>query len=266
MRAPDVKIIFVDLDWTLLDHASFDWDYVSLNALRKVQKRGVLVYLCTARPYDSICDTGFFSCFDPDGVIATNGGVIFQNGKLMSANIIPEEVVAKVEKVCHKHHLVLEFTTPLKRYFTKKKNKYVDGYFESYHESLPEIIPHQYKDVASMLLFASEKFDEVLKKELPKGVKYVRYHPFGVTLDYLNNQKGKGIKKVLKLLNIDKSNAMSFGDGEDDISMFNETGISVALENAKEKVKPYAQYVSLSVSDHGVAHGLKKFGLIKDIE
>ena len=73
----NIKIIFVDIDWTILNHDIHDWDYDSLAALKKAQEKGILIYLCTARPYDSVLNTGIFDYLKPDGIICTNGAVAF---------------------------------------------------------------------------------------------------------------------------------------------------------------------------------------------
>ena len=76
------QIIFVDIDWTILNHHISDWDHESLNKLKELQSQGVLIYLNTARPYDSIVHTGLFDLFTPDGIVCTNGGVVFIKDKL----------------------------------------------------------------------------------------------------------------------------------------------------------------------------------------
>ena len=62
------QIIFVDIDWTILDHNKGDFDYDSINKLIELQKEGLLVFLNTARPYDSIYHTGLLKLFHPDGI------------------------------------------------------------------------------------------------------------------------------------------------------------------------------------------------------
>ena len=34
------QIVFIDIDWTILDHSIHDWDYESLEAIKKVQELG----------------------------------------------------------------------------------------------------------------------------------------------------------------------------------------------------------------------------------
>ena len=253
----NIKIIFVDIDWTILDHNLHDWDYESIDVLKSLQEAGILVYLNTARPYDSVVHTGLFNIFHPDGVICTNGGVAFVGDKLLFSNIIPEDIVRQIEKISNKHHLVLELSTNTDRYFTAKPNTYVHKYFYSYAETIPVIKKYQNKEVSAILLFAPEKYDEVLIKEFPSEMNYLRFDTFGVDVGYFINQKGDAIDKVLKHLNIDKKYTLSAGDSSADISMFKATAHSIALGNSDEEVKKEATIVADSIGNHGLAKALR---------
>lgn len=250
------KIAFIDIDWTILDHEIHDWDYETLNILRSLQEKGLLVYLCTARPYDSVLHTGLLDIFHPDGIICTNGGVAFVNDELLFSNIIPEDIVRTIEKIANKHHLVLELSTDKERYFTNKANTYVHRYFSVYTEIIPEIRKYENKGVSAILLFAPEKYDEVLKKEFPKEMNFLRFDTCGVDVGYFKNTKGAAIKKVLKHLNIDKSLSIGAGDSFDDISMFKEVGLSICMGNGQEDAKKEADIVSEPISKHGLGKAI----------
>lgn len=253
----NIKIIFVDIDWTILDHNKHDWDYESIDALKMAQKAGILVYLNTARPYDSILHTNLFDIFTPDGIVCTNGGVVFVGDKLLYANTIPEDIVRQIEKISNKHHLVLELSTNKERYFTAKPNVYVHNYFSVYAETIPEVKKYQNKDVSAILLFAPEKYDEILKKEFPKEMNFLRFDTHGVDVGYFKNTKGDAVKKVLKFLGIRKEDAASAGDQYDDISMFKETGVSIAMGNGATIAKENASIVAPDIAEHGLAKVLK---------
>lgn len=252
------KIIFVDIDWTILDHHLHDWDYLSIDALKDIQKQGVLIYLNTARPYDSIVNTGLLNLFKPDGIVCTNGGVIFVNDELIFENIIPENLVKDIEKCANKHHLVLELSTSKERYFTNKPNIYVERYFSVYAEVKPEIRKYQNKGISSILLFAPKKYDEILKKEFPQEMNLLRFDDHGVDISYYKNTKGEAVKKVLEYLHIKKEESISFGDSFDDISMFNETGLSIAMGNGTIEAQESAKEICDTISNHGVAKKIKE--------
>ena len=257
-----IKIIFVDIDWTILNHKIHDWDYDSLDALKQTQQRGIQVYLCTARPYDSIVHTGILDIFHPDGIIATNGGVAFVNDQVLFSNEIPENIVKSVENIANRHDLVVEMSTDRGRYFTAPQNKWVDEYFKSYAETIPPVIKDQSGNVSAMLLFAPKEMDEELIRELPPEIRYFRFDLYGVDLCYFENSKGAAIKRVLEHLGYQKEQSMGIGDDYGDIPMFEEVGVSIAMGNGRDAAKEKATYIADTIHEHGIAKILKELGLI----
>ena len=258
----DIRIIFVDIDWTILNHKIHDWDYESLDALKAVQQKGVLVYLCTARPYDSIVHTGILDILTPDGIISTNGGVAFVNDEVLFSNEIPENIVKTVENIANRHDLVVEMSTDRGRYFTAPQNIWVDEYFKSYAETIPPVIKDQSGNVSAMLLFAPEFMDEELIAELPSEIRYFRFDLYGVDLCYYQNDKGRAITKVIEHLNIPKEQSMGIGDDIGDIPMFEAVGVSIAMGNGKQEAQEKATYVADTIHDHGIAKIFQELELI----
>ena len=257
-----IKIIFVDIDWTILNHKIHDWDYESLDALKSAQKNGKLIYLCTARPYDSVVHTGILDLITPDGIICTNGGVAFVKDKVLFSNDIPENIVKTVENIANRHDLVVEMSTDRGRYFTAPTNKWVQEYFKSYAETIPPVIKDKTDNVSAMLLFAPKEMDEMLMEELPQEIRYFRFDLYGVDLCYFENSKGAAIKRVLKKLHINKKKAMGIGDDYGDIPMFEEVGVSIAMGNGKDEAKQKATYIADTIHEHGIAKIFKELGLI----
>lgn len=52
---------------------------------------------------------------------------------------------------------------------------------------------------------------------------------------------------------------MSFGDGENDLSMIRMAGIGVAMENGEESVKTAADYITKTNNEAGVAKAICHF-------
>ena len=55
---------------------------------------------------------------------------------------------------------------------------------------------------------------------------------------------------------------MAFGDGENDIPMLKEAGISVAMSIASEKVRSAADHITGSSEEAGITSALEYFGLL----
>lgn len=70
--------------------------------------------------------------------------------------------------------------------------------------------------------------------------------------------KGNAIKEICKYLNIEYKSTIAIGDGENDISMFEQTPNSVAMGNAVEKAKEKAKYMTDTNDNDGVAKVLSE--------
>ena len=77
-----------------------------------------------------------------------------------------------------------------------------------------------------------------------------------------NGGKDLGVAATLERLGVDVSEAIAFGDGENDLSMFGAVGTSVAMGNAQDTVKAAATYVTTAVDDDGIYNAAKHFGLV----
>lgn len=262
----DIKIIFSDIDWTILDHTTHSFDMTSIEALKEAQKSGILVFFATARPYLSMEQTGLLDLIKPDGVICTNGAVAFINDELFYSDNIPDDIVSSIVRVSNKHNACLEYCDERKRYFNRRENSYVFKYFGVYAEVVPPVKKFEHENVSALLLMVPESYDERMKKEFPKDIDYFRFDPYGVDIRYSKNvpDKGKAVIRVLDKLGIKKENAMAFGDDYGDIPMFEQVGIGVALENGKDELKEMATYVTKPVSKSGVAYALKHFKILED--
>lgn len=76
------------------------------------------------------------------------------------------------------------------------------------------------------------------------------------------NTKKVGIEAVLGRLGPAAGTTYGFGDSENDLTLFSEVDVSVAMGNAIPSVKERASYVTDSVLDDGVATGLERLSLV----
>lgn len=74
--------------------------------------------------------------------------------------------------------------------------------------------------------------------------------------------KGTGIVATFERYGIAPEEAIAFGDGENDLTMFDECGCSVAMGNAWDLVRERADYVTDDMDNDGIWNACKHFGLI----
>ena len=257
-----IKIIFVDIDWTILDHNTHDFDYESLEALNQAQKNGYIVFICTARPYESVSLTGLLNYIHPDGIICTNGAVAFFQDKLLFSDNFPKEVVRKVIEVSNKHNFTLELSAEKERFFTRPKNKYVDAFFSIFAEVEPPIREYNDENISAILLFSPPEYDEELLKEYPEGIKLYRFMEAACDVHLKPSSKEEGIRRVLEYFHFSKEQAMGIGDDIGDIPMFNIVGLGVAMGNGKEEAKAASKFVTKPINEHGLKYALEYFNIV----
>ena len=85
-------------------------------------------------------------------------------------------------------------------------------------------------------------------------------HPDHHSLEIYSNEvsKATGILDVLHELNIDIKDSYCFGDGPNDVEMFETVGHPIAMGNAIEDIKKRAEIICPSVHENGVAIQLEK--------
>ena len=256
----DIQIVFVDIDWTILNHnyKPGRYDRKSIRRLAKIQKKGVKVFICTARPYHSVEQIKFFDYLTPDGAIYANGGLVIVGKEIIYKSVMKQDDFNKLCDIANKYKTNMEGIRTYDAFLVNHNMDDVKELFKTYPELVPQVIENNKDEVLGCSLFAYKDLDKQIKKELPKGISYYRYHDYGVDISPVPHIKGNAIKLVLEKLNISKDNAMAIGDDEGDISMFENVNYGVAMGNAKDIVKANASIVTKDINHHGVYHILKK--------
>jgi Cof subfamily protein (haloacid dehalogenase superfamily) len=71
--------------------------------------------------------------------------------------------------------------------------------------------------------------------------------------------KGRALAVLTAHLGIPMTEVMAIGDSTNDISLFSEVGLAVAMDNAPDEVKAVAHYVTLDVDESGLAAAVNRF-------
>ncbi len=257
----DIRIAFFDIDWTLYDHNGKRWSERSLEAIKKLHSKGVKIFICSARPFNSLDIFGVFNLgVEWDGYISSAGACAFIDGKFIRKTLMDPNRVRVFLDLAKERGLTAEIVSPLTRKLAFPTNSISDEYYARFVECVPPIAPYEDEEVTGLNLFSHEDEDELFKKEFPDFVFY-RYAPFAVDVSGEIHEKGDAIDCVLSHYGFSKEQGIGFGDDYQDISMAEHLGTFVAMENGRDEVKQVASFVAPGVSEDGVYWGLKHYGL-----
>ena len=246
-----VKIVFSDFDNTMLHYYSnknyFD-DY-QLEILQKLQKEGIKFGIVTGR-----C-VSFFSQFPKllevvDFILASNGACIYdvKNNTFIYNNIIHNNSLEHIIEYAKENHanFILNCMNNLYRY-GNWLNISCDDYLENVFYSCEQIV-----------LFVNKKKLDSFRKYLSKFkdicVNNVTFWNQDVSMD-INNigvSKGNSVVWLCQYLGVDLKDTIGFGDGENDLSMFEVVGKSIAVGNASDKIRQNTDDVCLKCENNGI--------------
>ncbi len=92
-----------------------------------------------------------------------------------------------------------------------------------------------------------------------------RSEPFFLEICPKGIHKATGIENIIKILNVKREEVIAIGDGFNDITMIEFAGLGVAMDNAQDKVKEVADYITLSNDEDGICKVIEKFIFKKQI-
>ena len=115
-------------------------------------------------------------------------------------------------------------------------------------------------EVFQLIAFFTRDQEERIMQFLP-GCESTRWNPMFTDIVPAGGNKRVGMEKMLEHLGIAREETMAFGDGGNDIPMLAYAGIGVAMGNASEEVKKYADFVTRSVDEDGIVYALQHYGI-----
>lgn len=246
-----VKIIFSDFDNTMLNYYSDNnyFDDYKIDVLKKVCDKGIKFCIITGR------GVPFFKRFPNllevvDYILGSNGACIYdvKNDKYIYHDVIKEDVFEKIIKYLLNNGCSFILNCQDKRY---KFGNWDTFDCLDYHSQGKYSCEHIYFKVTDDQL---RQLNDYIKDIDNVKINNMTYWNNYWTID-LNNKfvsKGNSALWLCDLLGINMDEVIAFGDGDNDLSMFEVVDKCVAVENASDKVKQIAHEVSLSCENNGI--------------
>lgn len=255
-----VKIIFFDIDGTLVDPQSGRISDKTIYALNRLKERGVRICISTGRAPREVPDFGQLRF---DAYCTYNGSLCYTDSKILHSHPVAAEDVAQVLKnaagmgrpvsVATRHRLAANGWDPdLADYYRLAKLELTVA---------PDFDEACQEDVYQLLIGCRESEHEALLRET-HGVKLAVSWDRAVDVIPASSGKGTAIARVLEHFGLDASQAMAFGDSQNDLEMLRAVGVGVAMGNATPQAKAAADQICGAVSEDGIYHYCLAQGLI----
>lgn len=260
-----IKAVFFDIDGTLYDS---DINYInesSLEAIRQLHEKGILIGLCTGRSRKEILSVPHEILSLPFDVFITSGGSCsyLRNGtELHHTYFTPQQVQSVLSfKEIADFDLDICFLDCINSGILWECGVQGKINFDWYRIPIPEVREPDMNSISHFMIAFEEKYHSLVDPYL-KGLSYFSSSPYSVDVYPPNVHKAYGIRQVISKLDIDISEVMAFGDSINDIEMLEAVGLGVAMGNASDVAKNSANFVTKSLQEDGIMYALKKYEVL----
>lgn len=257
------KAYCTDLDGTLLNSKA-ELSAENKEAMKKIVKEGVLLVPTSGRTIKEMPE----SILEHPSVrylIYSNGaGVIDkltgERSEVLINSVTAHEIFGIMKEyphLCVVHH-DLECYVDGEALIRREEYFLNDNYYNQFLKT--NVIKSGFIDLVrkfdsfeSIVIFFGKNTDQkscIEKISKVKGIFITSSVGGNIEIMADGANKGSGIKRFAKMVNVDLANVICSGDGENDIDMLKACGLSLAVANSKPKIKACAKELICSCDEH----------------
>ncbi|NLB52334.1 MAG: HAD family phosphatase [Syntrophomonadaceae bacterium] len=265
----DIKLVAIDLDDTLLD-SGLQVSPKCIDAIRRVQEKGIIVTLATGRMFTSALPYARQLESKKDIPIITYQGALVKcsdSGKVLYYRSLPADMAVEILRYFKKSkvHFQTYFNDQLcMERLTEEGIEYsrLAGVEPVIMENLIDEAAHL-ETCKILAVIENEKFLLEMELELKdiytRQLYITRSKPYYLEVMHPQANKGDALKVIADHYHIERKEIMAIGDSYNDMAMIEWAGIGVAMGNAHKSVKETADYITSSNEEEGVAEALHRF-------
>lgn len=259
-----IKMVATDIDGTILKW-SFEFSPEVKKCIKELDESGIKLVLVTGRMHSSTTPVAReLGLHTP--IVSYQGGLIKdESGKTLYQKDLRPEYAKKIIKWARKNNVHLNLYLDDKLYVEHDNEivkEYTDGRFIDYTvcsfddlniENVNKLLAIDLKDADKVTGWVDE-----LSREFP-DLYIVKSTPFFCEIGSKDAKKSSGVKFLADMWGIKQEEILTIGDQNNDIELLKAGGIKVAMGNATEELKSYADYITDTVENDGFVKAIEKF-------
>ncbi len=253
-----IKLIVTDLDGTLLNQESVISDETKTQ-IKNCLKAGIKVIFATGRPYafaKALADE-----ISPEiNIISFNGAHVEVDGCILAHQSFQPWELQKIAESVQGFQGEIYFKRMDEILAYGPENSifiYPEAVMKTtFLQGKSQFLEVTQEKILKILLYSPlEEEVKFLRNSLKENGKYTwtNYGEKGFEICPIERDKGIALREVMKFYHLEKNQVMAFGDGENDLILFEESGIRVAMSNGTEELKRMADMITKSNEENGVA-------------
>ena len=258
-KTPTPKIIFFDIDDTLSRNGEIaPQNKATLEALAQTD---IKLVISTGRS-KAMLPADILALLEADvldAIICMNGQYSFNKEGIISHYPLSDTQTNKIVLLCQKSELIHKFDSATHIAWSHENERLRD-YNSITPNSILDPDYHKANTVYQCSVFFNNQEDKMQEVDFAQDdLKLVHWHHIGADILPIEASKARGIIDLCQHYAIDASDCMAFGDGLNDLEMFDLVGYAVAMGDAKPELIERADFVTGTIEEHGIQAVVDKF-------
>ena len=259
------KTIFFDVDNTLVCREKNIISDHTIKAINMCKNNGVNVAIATGRSLAMVKQENLYKMFNT--IVSANGSLITVKDKVIYKKYMKQESVQDIVQYFEENDIPYCLHM-LDKSVGKTEYQWVKEFSMKYNMKIEKLEDVVLKNINKYEVFQinanikSKDISKIMKKY--SIFKFVELVDIKEGYDIFNSEcnKGSAIKYIRNSINDKNIKYYAFGDGFNDLEMFEEVDYSVAMGNGCYELKKRADLVTDNINDHGVYNALKALKII----
>jgi len=255
------KIIFFDIDDTLSRNGIIAEHNKA--TLEQLADTDIKLVISTGRS-KAILPEDILTLLDTDildAIICMNGQYSFDKSGRISHYPLTAEQTDKIVRLCQQSDLIHKFDSATHIAWSGENER-----LREFNAVTPNSIldPEYYKSntVYQCSVFFNNQQEKMQDIDFAQyDLKLVHWHQIGADILPAEASKARGIKDVCEYYAVDASECMAFGDGMNDLEMFDLVGFAVAMGDAQPALIERADFVTGTIEEYGIQTVLNQLAM-----
>ena len=265
-----IKLVALDMDGTLLNSQNKILPSTK-KVITQALDRGIKIVLTSGRPIAGLKEyLDELKIPQTEQYVVTLNGAITRStdGSIIDSFLVNKTFYEEMTKFGKDHHVPFNIVDPDSRIITADTDVDYFELLQAWENNAGMFIrkPSDFDDDFMIskggYVGDKDKLDEVeplLRKEFGQDLYIVRADDHFLELLNPNVNKGNALHDLGEKIGISSDEMAAFGDEKNDISMFNEVGTAICMENGSDEAKSAATYITDSNDEDGIAHAFEKY-------
>ena len=194
-----------------------------------------------------------------DAIICMNGQYSFDNHNRISHYPLTELQTAKIVQLCQASKLIHKFDSATHIAWSDENDR-LREFNARTPNSIVDPVYYLSNPVYQCSVFFNNQEDKMQDIDFAQDdLKLVHWHHIGADILPANASKARGIQDVCQYYGVEPRECMAFGDGMNDLEMFDLVGYAVAMGDAQPALIERADFVTGTIEEYGIQAVLEQF-------